>query len=228
VQSAQGDLAGALKSYRDSLGIAEKLAKQDPGNADWQRNLSISYDRVGDVQSAQGDLTAALKSYRDSLGIREKLAKQDPGNAGWQRDLSVSYTKVGDVQSAQGDLTGALKSYRDSLGIAEKLAKQERLATPETFSPQQILFEVFELARAGHPHITGTQPVFQLRQHSQFIKLTIHTGIRENVRFPTITQETCRRVFGDLAGVLAIHGPQRFDRRHQGSRDARGTKVECL
>jgi hypothetical protein len=27
VQSAQGDLAGALKSYRDSLGIAEKLAK---------------------------------------------------------------------------------------------------------------------------------------------------------------------------------------------------------
>jgi hypothetical protein len=28
VQSAQGDLAGALKSYRDSLGIAEKLAKK--------------------------------------------------------------------------------------------------------------------------------------------------------------------------------------------------------
>ena len=41
VQSEQGDLAGALKSYRDSLGITEKLAKQDPGNARWQSDLSV-------------------------------------------------------------------------------------------------------------------------------------------------------------------------------------------
>ena len=41
VQSAQGDLAGALKSYRDSLAILEKLAKQDAGNAVWQRDLSV-------------------------------------------------------------------------------------------------------------------------------------------------------------------------------------------
>ena len=29
----------ALKSYRDSLGIFEKLAKQDPGHAGRQRDL---------------------------------------------------------------------------------------------------------------------------------------------------------------------------------------------
>jgi hypothetical protein len=52
-------LTGALKSYRDSLGIAEKLAKQDPGNALWQRDLSVIYDNVGDVQRAQGDLGGA-------------------------------------------------------------------------------------------------------------------------------------------------------------------------
>ena len=48
VQKHQVDLPGALKSYRDSLGIREKLAKQDPGNAGWQRDLSVSYDNVGD------------------------------------------------------------------------------------------------------------------------------------------------------------------------------------
>ena len=42
VQSAQGDLSGALKRYRDGLDIIEKLAKQDPGNAGWQRDLSVS------------------------------------------------------------------------------------------------------------------------------------------------------------------------------------------
>ena len=62
VQVAQGDLAGALKSYRDSLAIRERLAQSDPGNADWQRDLSVSYDRAGDVQVAQGDLAGALAS----------------------------------------------------------------------------------------------------------------------------------------------------------------------
>ena len=91
---AQGDLAVALKSYRDGLAIAERLAQSDPGNAGWQRDLSVSYERVGDVQVAQGDLAGALKSYRDSLAIGERLAQSDPGNAGWQRDLSVSYDKL--------------------------------------------------------------------------------------------------------------------------------------
>jgi hypothetical protein len=35
VQVAQGDLKAALKSYSDGLAITERLAKSDPGNADW-------------------------------------------------------------------------------------------------------------------------------------------------------------------------------------------------
>ncbi len=90
----QGNLPEALKAYRDSLAIRERLAKADPANAGLQRDLSVAYDKVGDVLKAQGDLTEALKAYRDGLAIRERLAKADPGNAGWQRDLSVSYKKV--------------------------------------------------------------------------------------------------------------------------------------
>ena len=125
VQVAQGDLPAALTSYRASLAIAERLAKADPGNAEWQRDLSVSHERIGDVQVAQGDLPAALTSYRASLAIAERLAKADPGNAGWQRDLSVSHNRIGDVQVAQGDLPAALTSYRASLAIAERLAKAD-------------------------------------------------------------------------------------------------------
>ena len=94
MQAAQGDLAGALKSYRDGLAIAERLAQSDPGNAGWQRDLSVSYEKAGNVQMAQGDLAGALKSYSGSLAIAERLAQSDPGNAGWQRDLAVSYAKL--------------------------------------------------------------------------------------------------------------------------------------
>ena len=53
---AQGNLPEALKSYQAGLAIADRLAKADPGNAGWQRDLSVSYDKIGDVQVAQGNL----------------------------------------------------------------------------------------------------------------------------------------------------------------------------
>ena len=117
-----GDLTGALKSYRDSLGIAEKLAKQDPANARRQRDLSYSYISVGNVLKAQGELADALESCHDSLRIVEKLAEQDPGNVGLQGHV---YVRVGEVLQAQGELESALKRYRESLGIRERLAKQD-------------------------------------------------------------------------------------------------------
>jgi tetratricopeptide (TPR) repeat protein len=122
---ARGDLGLAKSSYVDAQKIADRLAKADPNNAGWQRDLSVSYSRVGDVLRAQGNLTDALKYYRDSLAIADRLAKADPNKAGWQGDLSVSYDRVGDVLRAQGDLTEALKSYRESLAIRDRLAKAD-------------------------------------------------------------------------------------------------------
>ena len=122
---AYGNLPAALTSYQASLGIAERLAKADPDNAGWQRDLSVSHNKIGDVQVAQGNLPAALTSYQASLGIRERLARADPDNAGWQRDLSVSRDKIGDVQVAQGNLPAALTSYQASHDIFERLARAD-------------------------------------------------------------------------------------------------------
>jgi tetratricopeptide (TPR) repeat protein len=113
VQQAQGDLAAALASYRASLAIRERLAKADPGNAGWQRDLSVSFEKIGDVQQAQGDLAAALTSFRASLDIAERLAKADPGNAGWQRDLIVSLFKIGDLSSDKTYFARALEVALD-------------------------------------------------------------------------------------------------------------------
>jgi tetratricopeptide (TPR) repeat protein len=125
IAMARGDLRAALLAYREVLAIAERLAADNPKDYDWQRNLSVSYDRVGDALVAQGNLPEALKSFRDSLAIAGRLAQADPGKAGRQRDLSVSYNKVGDVLVAQGNLPEALKSFRDSLAIAGRLAQAE-------------------------------------------------------------------------------------------------------
>jgi len=115
----------ALSRFHAAESTVQRLLKAEPDAPRSQRDLSVSYEGIGDVQRAQGDLASALSSYKKGLGIREKLAVRDPANTEWRRDLSVSYDRIGDVQRAQGDLASALSSYKQDLEIEEKLAERD-------------------------------------------------------------------------------------------------------
>jgi tetratricopeptide (TPR) repeat protein len=112
--------AGAFYAGRGQMSAAEpmcvranaafqRLAASDPGNAQWQRDLSVSHDRIGDVRVAQGDLAGALRAFEADLEIAGRLAASDPGNAGWQRDLAVSYYKLYGVASEAGQQAEAVQ-----------------------------------------------------------------------------------------------------------------------
>jgi hypothetical protein len=64
---AQGNLSEALKSYRDGLAIADRLAKAGPGNAQWQSDLVVSLVKLGDA----GDDPRAR--YTRALAITQRL-----------------------------------------------------------------------------------------------------------------------------------------------------------
>ena len=101
---AQGDTAKQDEAARKALAVAERLAKADPNEVDRQRDIAVSYERVGDVLKARGNLDEALKVYGDGLAIRDRLSKADPSNEILQRDLSVSYESVGDTCSRRASL----------------------------------------------------------------------------------------------------------------------------
>src|SRR5262249_12814685 len=77
---AQGDLAEAMKHYRDGLVIMKRIAEADPNNTVWQHDFAVVHERVGDVLMAQANPTEAMKSYQDALVIMERLATVDPKN----------------------------------------------------------------------------------------------------------------------------------------------------
>ena len=62
VQSAQGDLGGALKSFQASMEIRRKLAERDPGNAQWQTDVAVSCWKL-----SQLDTPALPKAERRAL-----------------------------------------------------------------------------------------------------------------------------------------------------------------
>ena len=126
VAQAAGQLDAALASYRKSLEIAQRLAQQDPGNAQWQRDLSFSHNNIGGIQEAKGEADAALASYQKSLEIRQRLAQQDPGNAGWQIDVAVSMGTIAKIfiENPKGDKKEAARMIRDGLQRLEELEKR--------------------------------------------------------------------------------------------------------
>jgi tetratricopeptide (TPR) repeat protein len=110
-------LAEADAAFRGAMEAARRTGDE--------RDLSVSYNKVGDVLVAQGNLPEALKKFRDGHAIRDRLAKSDPGNVQWQYNLGISNERIGDVLMAQGDLSSALKSYRAKQDIIGRLAKSD-------------------------------------------------------------------------------------------------------
>jgi hypothetical protein len=98
-----GNVGRAGAVYEQAVRHCRRLAASDPGNAEWQRDLSVSHNKLGDVRRAQGDLAGAEAAYADSLEIARRLAASDPGNAQWQRDLVVSYYKLAALHDQAGD-----------------------------------------------------------------------------------------------------------------------------
>lgn len=47
--SARGQLAKALEEFKQARTIHEALAKAEPGNAEWQRDLSVGYSRLAEL-----------------------------------------------------------------------------------------------------------------------------------------------------------------------------------
>ena len=84
---AQGNLPEALKAYRDGLAIRDRLAKSDPGNAGWQRDLAVSYAKLGAIYRKNKDKTKALGMLQQGLAIMLRMTQLSPDNAQWKNDV---------------------------------------------------------------------------------------------------------------------------------------------
>lgn len=125
VALARGDLALSREHQSEALGIAEDAARADSGSSEWQRDYSISLEKIGDLLQSQGNLLEAFQKYQASFAIGERLLAIAPNNTEWQRDVSVSYDKLGDVLKAQGKLPDAVGNYQASFVIRDRLATRE-------------------------------------------------------------------------------------------------------
>jgi hypothetical protein len=85
---AQGNLPEALNSFRDRHAIAERLAKADPGNAGWQRDLSVSYRKLATAYRKAAEPAKAREVLTAGRAISARLVAQFPDWSQWKQDLA--------------------------------------------------------------------------------------------------------------------------------------------
>lgn len=122
---ARGQISQGLSAAEESNSLLVALAEQDPDRADYQTDLSVSHDNLGDLYRALGQGEQARQSYEGALKIRQRLAQREPHRADYRRDVSVSHERLGDLHAALGQGDQAREAYECGLKIALGLAQRE-------------------------------------------------------------------------------------------------------
>jgi hypothetical protein len=125
--------------------IAKKLAALEPENTTFLRDLSVSYERLGDLDSSL-DAVRARGLYQQSLEIRKKLAAREPENRTFLRDLYVSHWQLGSASLPEWPEAG-LRELTEGFGIAERCAMLDG-GNPQLRQDLAEYFDTFEKQRA--------------------------------------------------------------------------------
>ena len=131
---AQSDTKAAIQAATEAREIAEGRVAANPNDEVWQRELSMTYGRLGLALSDAAELQPSLAAFRKALAIREKLAAAHPEDSGARRDLAIAHGELADAQR-NGDVNQALQSYRTSLAIFEPFTAM----SPDKAGPQRDL-----------------------------------------------------------------------------------------
>jgi tetratricopeptide (TPR) repeat protein len=99
----------------------KQLAEADSSSEVLQRDLSVSYIKIGDMHKLKGEPDNALQAYKNSVTISEKLLDAAPTQPERLRDLPMGYERIGDFYLEQKNTREALVWYERSFGITERL-----------------------------------------------------------------------------------------------------------
>ncbi|MCI4665926.1 MAG: TIR domain-containing protein [Neomegalonema sp.] len=183
----------ALAAYEEGLAINRKLARAEPENTQFQRDVSVSLDSIGNLRLRQGEADAALAAYDEALRIRRKLAKAEPKNTLFQRDVSLSLVRIGDLRLRRGEADAALAAYEEALRIFRKLAKAE---------PENTLFQYemgFSLTKVGDLRLRRSEADAALAAYEEGLRISrkLAKAEPENTLFQRDVSLSLERI-GDL------------------------------
>ncbi|GLT88663.1 hypothetical protein SLE2022_066790 [Rubroshorea leprosula] len=125
---AEGDAAGAIKYFEESVEFLMKLPTDD---LEITHTLSVSLNKIGDLKYYDGDLQAARSYYFRSLGVRRDAVKNRSDVPSQVLDVAVSLAKVADVDRNLGNENVAVDGFQEAINMLDSLTLKSEEASLE-------------------------------------------------------------------------------------------------
>jgi hypothetical protein len=127
VDSARGNINGALADAGESAILYRELVRTDPREDRWRDNLGWALGKLAAAKVATGDRASALALWAEVLGIRRALAASDPMSA--RAKDNVAWALVEWPASRRRGDTSALSPTSAAGGCAPALALDRATTT---------------------------------------------------------------------------------------------------
>jgi hypothetical protein len=144
-----GDAPAARDYFRRALALRQPLADKPDPALDERRDVTITYDRFGDLALLLDRDPAAARGWYDrSLAARRAILADDPKSATAVRDVADSCYRAGTARDRAGDKAGAAGLFAECRDKRAALA-----AGADPLADRELTVElVLALARCGdHP-----------------------------------------------------------------------------
>lgn len=126
VRFSQGRPREAAAAARQSLALAEPLARRDPGDDEARLEVGRGHNHLGMADQAAGDFAAALRQYRTSEAILDGLVTKHPARSDWLGEAVKPHSNLVNVLLHEQDPAGALPESQRALEILRMLVAGER------------------------------------------------------------------------------------------------------
>ncbi len=118
-------LGRALGHWKSS-DIAERLARESPGDAQAQRDVSVSCEKLGLVFKAQEQYSEAIEYAEKALGVSRKLAEAAENDASAKRTTMIHRRQLGQLRHLNAQYAEAIVEYRAGIEIVERMIERKQ------------------------------------------------------------------------------------------------------
>jgi eukaryotic-like serine/threonine-protein kinase len=125
IANTRGDLAGALKRYREALASTAESVRRYPDDPKRLFDHAQNVYWVGYIAFQRGQLEEAARLFEEYKSLAQRMLALAPGDNEYRREIVYANTNLGTVLLEQRRYPDAVTAFQESVRVAEALAASE-------------------------------------------------------------------------------------------------------
>lgn len=138
----------ASATFARGLQVIEKLTAAEPGNRDYQDQLSETLAYLAEARESDGALDEALGYRERQMALLERLAAQSAVDAPMKRKMMITHRAIGRLFAQRGDPAQGLAHLQTAVAMANALMQTEPENTNWAERAAVIHFDLSDLQLA--------------------------------------------------------------------------------